>query len=220
MIAKEGFPFILGAAAVLLILLILPKFLLIALALVVLALFIWFFRDPERNIQADPNVAVSAADGKVVDVAEVEVNGVKYKKIAVFMNIFSVHVNRVPFTGTVKSIEHIAGKFINAAKKEASIENERNIVTFSTSAGDIVVVQVAGLVARRTVCNAKVGDVLSSGDRFGMIKFSSRVDHYFPLSFDVKVAVDDLVKAGESVIAVYEGAKSEPLPLAASQDDL
>ncbi|MBQ3033886.1 MAG: phosphatidylserine decarboxylase [Deferribacterales bacterium] len=220
MIAKEGFPFILGAAAVLLILLILPKFLLIALALVVLALFIWFFRDPERNIPADPNVAVSAADGKVVDVAEVEVNGVKYKKIAVFMNIFSVHVNRVPFTGTVKSIEHIAGKFINAAKKEASIENERNIVTFSTSAGDIVVVQVAGLVARRTVCNAKVGDVLSSGDRFGMIKFSSRVDHYFPLSFDVKVAVDDLVKAGESVIAVYEGAKSEPLPLAASQDDL
>ena len=220
MIAKEGFPFILGAAAVLLILLILPKFLLIALALVVLALFIWFFRDPERNIPADPNVAVSAADGKVVDVAEVEVNGVKYKKIAVFMNIFSVHVNRVPFTGTVKSIEHIAGKFINAAKKEASIENERNIVTFSTSAGDIVVVQVAGLLARRTVCNAKVGDVLSSGDRFGMIKFSSRVDHYFPLSFDVKVAVDDLVKAGESVIAVYEGAKSEPLPLAASQDDL
>lgn len=207
MIAKEGFPFILGAAAVLLVLLIFPKFLLVALSAVVLALFIWFFRDPERNVPSDTNVAVSAADGKVVEVSETEVNGVRYKKVGVFMNIFSVHVNRVPFTGTVKSIEHIAGKFVNAAKKEASIINERNIVTFDTIAGDVVVVQVAGLVARRTVCNVKVGDVLSSGDRFGMIKFSSRVDHYFPMSFDIKVSEDDQVTAGESIIAVYDGAK-------------
>ena len=207
MIAKEGFPFILGAAAVLLILLILPTFLLIALSALVLALFVWFFRDPERNIPSDSNVAVSGADGKVVEVSEVEIKGVKYKKVGVFMNIFSVHVNRVPFTGTVKSIEHIAGKFVNAAKKEASIENERNIVTFDTVAGDVVVVQVAGLVARRTVCNVQVGDVLSSGDRFGMIKFSSRVDHYFPMSFEITAKEDDQVTAGESIIAVYKADK-------------
>lgn len=204
MIAKEGFPFILGAAVVLLILAILPGFILIALSALVLVLFIWFFRDPKRNIPTDTCVAVSAADGKIVEVCEAELDGVKYKKVGVFMNVFSVHVNRVPFTGTVKAIKHISGRFINAAKKEASIENERNIITFDTIAGDLVVVQVAGLVARRTVCNVSEGDLLSTGDRFGMIKFSSRVDHYFPVSFTIKAKEDDKVKAGETIIAIYD----------------
>lgn len=203
MIAKEGFPFILGAAAVLLILVVLPSFILVVLAALVLVLFIWFFRDPERNIPSDPHAAVAAADGRVVEVCETKLNGVKYKKVGVFMNIFSVHVNRAPFTGTVKSIEHINGKFVNAAKKEASIINERNIITFDTEAGPLVVVQVAGLVARRTVCSAEAGDLLSTGERFGMIKFSSRVDHYFPMSFEIKAKEDDRVRAGETVIAVY-----------------
>ncbi len=204
MIAKEGFPFILGALVVLIILVILPKIILVTLAIVVLGLFIWFFRDPERDIPVEDNVAVSAADGKIVEISEEEIDGVKYKKVAVFMNVFSVHVNRIPFTGTIKSIKHIAGKFVNAARKDASIINERNIVTIDTVAGDLIVVQVAGLVARRTVCNVKVGDMLSTGDRFGMIKFSSRVDHYFPMAFDIKVEEDDIVKAGETVIAVLE----------------
>ncbi len=203
MIAKEGFPFILGAAIAVIIFAVLPKGLLIAIAVALLALFVWFFRDPERNIPNEDNIAVSSADGKVVEVSEVEFNGEKCKKVAVFMNVFSVHVNRTPVTGKVKHVEHIAGKFVNAARKDASIINERNVVTFETSAGDVTCVQVAGLVARRTVCNVEVGDILATGDRYGMIKFSSRVDHYFPLSFEVTVEEDEFVKAGETVIARY-----------------
>lgn len=203
MIAKEGFPFILGAAIILLVLVILPEVILITLAVLVLALFVWFFRDPERNIPAETNVAVSAADGKVVEISEVEFEGEQYKKVAVFMNVFSVHVNRAPLTGTINSIEHIPGKFVNAARKDASIINERNIVRFDTSMGRVIAVQVAGLLARRTVCNANVGDILSTGDRFGMIKFSSRVDHYFPMSFEITVKEDDQVKAGESIVARF-----------------
>lgn len=203
MIAKEGFPFIVCAAAVLIIFIILPKVILITLAVIILLLFIWFFRDPERNIPSAPGIAVSAADGKVVEVCETELDGVVYKKVGVFMNVFSVHVNRVPVTGTIVSVDHIPGKFVNASKKEASIINERNVVTFDTAAGKVIAVQVAGLVARRTVCNAQVGDLLATGDRFGMIKFSSRVDHYFPMDFEITVQEDDEVKAGESIIAKF-----------------
>lgn len=203
MIAKEGFPFIVCAAVVLIIFIILPKVILITLAVLILLLFIWFFRDPERNIPSAPGIAVSAADGKVVEVCETEFDGVVYKKVGVFMNVFSVHVNRVPVTGTIVSVDHIPGKFVNASKKEASIINERNVVTFDTAAGKVIAVQVAGLVARRTVCNAQVGDLLATGDRFGMIKFSSRVDHYFPMDFEITVQEDDEVKAGESIIAKF-----------------
>lgn len=203
MIAKEGFPFILGAVVILLIFLILPKIILITISVLVLLLFIWFFRDPERNIPSESGVAVSAADGKVVEVSETEFDGEVYRKVAVFMNVFSVHVNRVPVTGTIVSIDHIPGKFVNAARKDASIINERNVVVFDTAVGKVITVQVAGLVARRTVCNAEVGDLLATGDRFGMIKFSSRVDHYFPKEFEITVKEDDEVKAGESIIARF-----------------
>ena len=134
---------------------------------------------------------------------EVEFKGEKYKKVGVFMNVFSVHVNRTPVTGTVTSIEHIAGKFVNASRKDASIINERNIITFDTKYGKVIAVQVAGLVARRTVSYVKEGDLMATGDRFGMIKFSSRVDHYFPLSATIQVEIDDEVKAGESIIAKF-----------------
>lgn len=203
MIAKEGFPFILGAVVAIIVFAILPPFILVSVSVVLLALFIWFFRDPERKIPVEDNIAVSSADGKVVEVSEVEFDGVKCKKVGVFMNVFSVHVNRAPVTGKIVSIEHIAGQFVNAARKDASIINERNVIKFETSAGPVAVVQVAGLVARRTVCNAEVGDVLATGDRYGMIKFSSRVDHYFPLDFKILVDEDDIVKAGESIIAKY-----------------
>ncbi len=171
--------------------------------MLLLALFLWFFRDPERNTPIEQDIAVSAADGKVVEVEEVEFKGEKYKKVGVFMNVFSVHVNRTPVTGTVTSIEHIAGKFVNASRKDASIINERNIITFDTKYGKVIAVQVAGLVARRTVSYVKEGDLMATGDRFGMIKFSSRVDHYFPLSATIQVEIDDEVKAGESIIAKF-----------------
>lgn len=201
MIAKEGFPFIAGALAAAVIFIILPKAVLITLSVLILLLFIWFFRDPERSIPAETDIAVSAADGKVVEVSEVEFKGEKYKKVGVFMNLFSVHVNRAPVTGTVESVEHIAGEFVNAARADASVINERNIITFNTKYGKVIAVQVAGLVARRTVSYVSEGDVSAIGDRIGMIKFSSRVDHYFPLSFEITVQENDNVKAGESVIA-------------------
>ena len=203
MIAKEGYPFIISALVATILFYIIPPFIWVTISILLLALFIWFFRDPERNTPVDENIAVSAADGKVVEVEEVEFKGEKYKKVGVFMNLFSVHVNRTPVTGTVTSIEHIPGKFVNASRPDASIINERNIVTFDTKHGQIIAVQVAGLVARRTVSYVKKGDLMSTGDRFGMIKFSSRVDHYFPLSAEITVKVDDNVKAGESIIAKF-----------------
>lgn len=203
MIAKEGFPFILGAVIALIVFIILPRELLVVLTVLTLLLFLWFFRDPERKIPTSENVAVSAADGKVVEVSQSELDGVKYQKVSVFMNVFSVHVNRVPLSGVVKSVNHIEGKFLNAAKPEASVQNERTVVVFDTAHGDIVCVQVAGLVARRTVCNVQAGDSITTGDRFGMIKFSSRVDHYFPLDFNITVREDDVVKAGESILATF-----------------
>ena len=186
MIAKEGYPFIISALVATILFYIIP-----------------YFRDPERNSPIEQDIAVSAADGKVVEVQEVEFNGEKYKKVGVFMNVFSVHVNRTPVTGTVTSIEHIPGKFVNASRPDASIINERNIITFETKYGKVIAVQVAGLVARRTVSYVKEGDLMATGDRFGMIKFSSRVDHYFPLSAEITVKVDDNVKAGESIIAKF-----------------
>ena len=203
MIAKEGFPFILGAVIALVVFILLPRDLLVVLTVLTLLLFLWFFRDPERKIPTSENVAVSAADGKVVEVSQSELDGVKYQKVSVFMNVFSVHVNRVPLSGVVKSVNHIEGKFLNAAKPEASVQNERTVVIFDTAHGDIVCVQVAGLVARRTVCNVQAGDSITTGDRFGMIKFSSRVDHYFPLDFNITVREDDVVKAGESILATF-----------------
>ncbi len=203
MIAKEGYPFIISALVATILFYIIPWFIWVTISILLLALFLWFFRDPERNAPIEQDIAVSAADGKVVEVEEVEFKGEKYKKVGVFMNLFSVHVNRTPVTGTVTSIEHIPGKFVNASRKDASIINERNIITFDTKYGKVIAVQVAGLVARRTVSYVKEGDLMATGDRFGMIKFSSRVDHYFPLSATIQVEVDDEVKAGESIIAKF-----------------
>lgn len=203
MIAKEGYPFIISALVATILFYIIPWFVWVTISILLLLLFIWFFRDPERNAPIEQDIAVSAADGKVVEIEEVELEGKKYKKVGVFMNVFSVHVNRTPVTGKVTSIKHIAGKFINASRPDASIVNERNIITFDTKYGEVIVVQVAGLVARRTVSYVKEDDLMATGDRFGMIKFSSRVDHYFPLSAEITTSVDDEVKAGESIIAKF-----------------
>ena len=203
MIAKEGYPFIISALVATILFYIIPWFIWVTISLLLLALFLWFFRDPERNAPIEQDIAVSAADGKVVEVEEVEFKGEKYKKVGVFINVLSVHGNTTTVTGTVTSIEHIPGKFVNASRKDASIINERNIITFDTKYGKVIAVQVAGLVARRTVSYVNVGDLMATGDRFGMIKFSSRVDHYFPLNAEIQVKVDEEVKAGESIIARF-----------------
>lgn len=205
MIAKEGFPFVLGALAVFVILVIFPVKFLIFLALVFGVFCLWFFRDPERSIPPFSGIMVSPADGKVVEVFETEYEGREVTKISIFMNVFNVHVNRMPVAGTVTAVTHKPGKFLAADKPEASYENEQNIIDISTEYGDMTVKQIAGLVARRTVCYLKEGDSLPIGERLGIIKFSSRVEVSVPKGFDISVENGDIVKAGETVIAKHIG---------------
>ena len=201
MFAKEGYPFIVALVLALVVTAILPKNVLFLVLALLLLLMLWFFRDPTRIPPSNEDAVVSAADGKVVEISESFLNDQKYKKISVFMNIFSVHVNRAPYSGTVTNVRHISGGFVNAAKPEASAHNERNEIYIDTPYGEIVAVQVAGLVARRTVSYVEKNDNVAKGDRIGMIKFSSRVDHYLPENVTVEVELGDKVFAGISVIA-------------------
>jgi phosphatidylserine decarboxylase len=209
LIAKEGFPFVFGALAVFVILIIFPVKFLIFLSLVFGVFCLWFFRDPERSIPPFSDIMVSPADGRIVEVFETEHEGRTVTKISIFMNVFNVHVNRMPIAGKIKSVTHKAGKFLAADKPEASYENEQNIIDIESSYGEVTVKQVAGLIARRTVCNAEVGDELPIGERFGMIKFSSRLEVFVPKGFDISVKNGDIVKAGETVLGKYVGEKIE-----------
>jgi len=164
-----------------------------------------FFRDPERIPPSGSDMAVSAADGVIVDVSRMEVEDFDNNealRIAVFMNVFNVHVNRTPLPGTVTATYHKPGKKLSAFNPRAEYENEYGDVDIKTPFGYMRIRQIAGLIARRVVTRAKVGDTLSRGDRFGMIRFGSRVDVFLPASFEPKVACGDKVRAGLTVIAV------------------
>lgn len=203
MIRKEGLPYIGGA-------LFLSSFFYllwlepVAIAFAILSLFfLYFFRDPERTPPADPNVVVSPADGKVISIRQNEQSlcSKGYTEISIFMSPFDVHVNRAPFDGVVKEVIYTPGKFFSAFKEKAYRENENIKITIQTQHGDIVVRQVAGFIARRAVCWIKEGESLNKGERFGMIKFSSRVDICLPSFFKINVKVGDKVKAGKNIIA-------------------
>lgn len=206
MIAKEGIPFVIGALAIFLLLVIFPVKLIIFASALFCAFCIWFFRDPERTIPPESDVLVSPADGKVIEVMPVEYQGEMRTKVSIFMNIFNVHVNRMPITGTVTSVTHVEGKFLPADRPDASYENEQNVIEIESAAGAITVKQIAGLIARRTVCYASAGDTLPIGDRLGIIKFSSRLEVFIPKGFDISVKNGDSVTAGESVLARFIGA--------------
>ena len=170
-----------------------------------LTLFIcWFFRDPDRAIPKDEKSLISPADGKVIVVEKQP--GCEYLtgpciKISIFMNVFNVHVNRVPFDGVVQKIRYSPGKFINASFDKASVHNERNALIVKTSNGkDYAVVQIAGLIARRIVNCVTEKEKITKGDRYGMIRFGSRLDLYLPDDFEVSVHVGEKTKAGSTVI--------------------
>ncbi len=169
------------------------------------ALFVLqFFRDPARNVPQQENRVIAPADGRIVAVEQVRDEYLQRDalKVSVFMNVFNVHSNRSPVTGTVKGVWYFPGKFVNADLDKASSENERNAVWLKTGNGfDITSVQVAGLIARRILCYVKEGDRLERGQRYGFIRFGSRVDVYMPLSAAVKVVIGDKVSAGETVLA-------------------
>ncbi len=171
---------------------------------------LWFFRDPSRNTPLDSNLIISSADGKVclIDEAcpptEVSMKQEKMKRVCVFMNVFNVHVNRSPVAGVIKDIVYKEGKFLNASLDKASEKNERSSLIINSKHGvDIVVVQIAGLIARRILGFVSKNQNLNQGERFGLIRFGSRVDIYMPLDSTVKCSVGDKVVAGESVLASF-----------------
>ena len=172
---------------------------------------LWFFRDPERNTPQDSNLIISSADGKVclIDEAyppeELPIEPQKMKRICVFMNVFNVHVNRSPVQGNVDHIVYKEGKFLNASLDKASDKNERNSLVLNTQNGTkIIVVQIAGLIARRILGFISLNHKLVQGERFGLIRFGSRVDIYMPIDAILKCKLGDKVTAGESVLASFQ----------------
>tara|TARA_B100000575_G_C23124298_1_gene651134 strand:+ start:614 stop:1270 length:657 start_codon:yes stop_codon:yes gene_type:complete len=168
---------------------------------------LWFFRDPERNTPIAEEKIISPADGKVclIDLSvppeELQYGTEKMQRVCIFMNVFNVHVNRVPVKGEIKKIIYKEGSFFNASLDKASEKNERNSIIIMTENGiEIVVVQIAGLIARRILSFVSNGDKLNSGERFGLIRFGSRVDVYLPKTFKSEVKVGDRTIAGETII--------------------
>ncbi len=203
-IAKEGWPFLAIAVA--------ASVAVAAFAgwawsipLWIAALFVLqFFRDPPRELPSDPQAVVSPADGRIVVVGRARdpYRDRDALKISVFMNVFNVHSNRSPVDGTVTEVKYHAGSFLNAALDKASLENERNALFLRLADGsEITCVQVAGLVARRILCYVGAGSVLARGQRYGFIRFGSRVDLYLPLDAEPRAAIGDKVYASESVLA-------------------
>lgn len=203
-IAREGYPFIAIA------------FFIAALAawlggpwvgvpaLVIPGFVLNFFRDPERIPPEGDNLVISPADGKVISVEEVDEARYlsrRMKRVCVFMNVFNVHVNRVPVSGRVQQVRYNPGKFLMGYAEKASLDNEQNAIVVEVQPGrEILFIQIAGLIARRIVCYLKGGECVRRGERFGLIRFGSRVDIYFPLESEICVKVGEKVTAGASVI--------------------
>lgn len=202
-LAPEGSPFILGALALtVLVSIFFPVG--TPIPFVLTAFMVYFFRDPERLIPEGKDLFVAPADGRIIvirDVHELQHLNAEMKQVSIFMSPFNVHVNRAPCDGRVKTVRHNKGRFLAAYKDDASIKNENIEMVLETSYGDILVRQVAGFVARRAVCRKREGDELRRGERYGVIKFSSRVDIYLPKDVEIKVKINDTVKAGETVLA-------------------
>jgi len=208
-IAREGWPFLAVAAVVALALTALGWTIAAALAWLAVAFVVQFFRDPGRVVPQQPAAVLSPADGRIVKVERTRDPYLDRDalKISVFMNVFNVHSNRSPVDGRVAAVWYHAGSFLNAALDKASLENERNALHLVTAGGaDVTCVQIAGLIARRILCYVKAGDVLARGQRYGFIRFGSRVDVYLDPSATPKVAVGDKVRATEAILAVLERA--------------
>lgn len=203
-VAREGYRYILGSAFATAIVAVLGLYGLALFFLAVTAFVCFFFRDPERLIPERQGAVVSPADGKVLEIGVVEKSDFaaeKMLKMSIFMSIFNVHVNRIPEDGRVTEVVYHPGKFFSANLDKASKDNERNAVSLEITGGrKLIVVQVAGLIARRIICKIRKGDRLRRGERFGMICFGSRLDVYLPPDTVPAVSVGDRVLAGTSVL--------------------
>ena len=204
-VAREGWPFIGVALAIAVVLSFTPLWPLALLAWLAVLFIVQFFRDPPRIVPQQPGAVLSPADGKVVSVEKTRDPYLARDalRISVFMNVFNVHSNRSPVDAEVREKWYHPGGFLNAALDKASLENERNALHLRTAAGvDVVCVQVAGLIARRILCYVHPGDQLARGERYGFIRFGSRVDVYLPPDASPRAVVGDAVHATESILAL------------------
>lgn len=203
-IAPEARPFTLICLGVLVVAILAGGFVWALPAAVPLLFVLYFFRDPHRVPPAGEGLIISPADGRVVDIREVEDDafpGGKARRVSIFLSIFDVHINRAPVVATVRHIHYSRGRFRAAFHGKASEENERNRMDLDTPHGPLAVTQIAGAIARRIVCDLAVGDRLQPGDRMGLIRFGSRVDLFLPLSADLRVSMGQKVRTSATVMA-------------------
>jgi phosphatidylserine decarboxylase len=200
---RDGFFYALGLGVVAAVLWYLKMpWALVALPIVLAAFFLWFFRDPNRTIPQGAGQIVSPGDGLVTEAAWLETTSGNRLRISIFLNVFDVHVNRSPISGTVKAVEFREGEFMNAMKPESVLHNEQTLVVIDNGEYTVSFKQIAGLLARRIVCNVKAGDRVERGQRVGLIKFGSRVDVLLPAEAELKVKVGMRVRGGSSILAV------------------
>jgi phosphatidylserine decarboxylase len=203
-IAREGWPFLAIALVVAVALSLVSWWLLATVAWIVFVFVLQFFRDPPRNVPSQPNAVLAPADGRIVRIGKARDPYLDRDAlmISVFMNVFNVHSNRSPVDAMVADVWYHPGKFVNAALEKASSDNERNALKLVTDNGaDVTCVQIAGLIARRILCYAKSGDRLARGERYGFIRFGSRVDLYLPADAIPRASVGDKVYATETIVA-------------------
>ena len=217
-IAKEGF-YIIGVFGVVAAVFVLISFLtgstIVKIFSVVLCvlfiLIVFFFRDPERTIPQEENAVIAPADGKIILIGEVnddEYLNNRAKIVSIFMSVFNVHINRIPITGTIEYLKYNKGKFLPAFTEESSLRNENYAVGISNGNRKVMFRQIAGLIARRIVNNLKLNQSVKAGQRFGMIKFGSRLDIIMPLSTQISVSLNQKVKGGETIIGVINNEEN------------
>jgi phosphatidylserine decarboxylase len=206
MIAREGIPFIFVPLLLVAVLAYFGFWVLAVFFLLVAAFMAYFFRDPRRVVPDGEGLIVSAADGTVTRIEETDAG----KLISVFLSPLNVHINRSPIAGQIAKIDYVRGRKVPATRNEASFINERNSLTIENEQLTVVCTQIAGILARRIVCRSKQGDNLAIGERFGMIKFSSRTDVLMPSTVEITVKIGDKVRGGETVIA--KAASNSTIP--------
>ncbi len=212
MVAREGLPFILPAwfataLAVIIFVLFHPVAMLVAaILLFIIAAFVtYFFRDPNREPPSGDEFILSPGDGRVIVIEDIDDGqGNKVKLVSIFLSVFNVHVNRIPVSGKVTGVDYRPGKFLKAFERAAVTENERTEITIESSGGVVRFAQVAGIIARRIVCRLRGGETVSRGERFGLIRFGSRIDLFLGTNVSINVKIGDHVKGGESIIGSFK----------------
>lgn len=169
--------------------------------LILLIFTFYFFRDPERVVPLGDDILVSPADGLITNISEYKEGKKNYTKVSIFLSVFNVHIQRLPVSGQITKIDYIEGKFINATLDKASEENERLRLTLKSGSNVIYITQIAGLIARRIICYLKTNERVNQGERYGIIKFGSRVDIEFPNSYNLMVSIGQQCIGGETIIA-------------------